>query len=355
MKRYGIRLTAVLILCMLLCGCDLWMDGAYSSVTPHQEQNARPEQEIRGVKNYDQLQQALIDLVADGVEESTLSIPDLTQAQLDEYMQQATAYIKKYDAIGAYAMDKIEYDLGTSAGKPAVALEISYSRTPSQISRIQRCENMDEATEAITAALRECSTGVVILVSNYEDTDLSQMIEDYSNAYPDLIMEIPQVTAAVYPDNGAERIIELAFTYQSSREALRSMQENVEPVFTSAELYVSGDAANAEKYSQLYSFLMERYDYKIQTSITPAYSLLRHGVGDSRAFANVYAAMCRRAGLDCRVISGTREGEAWYWNIIVEEGVHYHLDLLNSSSFRLRTDSQMSGYVWDYSAYPASE
>lgn len=355
MMRNSVRLAAALILCMLLCGCDLWMDGAYSSVTPHQEQNARPEQEIWEVKDYDQLQQALIDLIADGVEETTLSIPDLTQAQLDEYMQRATAYIKEYDAIGAYAMNRIEYDLGTSAGKPAVALEITYSRTPSQIKRIQRSENMDEATEAITVALKEFSTDVVILVSNYEDTDLSQMIEDYSNSHPDLIMEIPQVTAAVYPDNGSERIIELTFTYMSSRDALRSMQENVEPVFTSAELYVSGDAANTEKYSQLYSFLMERYDYKIQTSITPAYSLLRHGVGDSKAFANVYAAMCRRAGLDCRVISGTREGEAWYWNIIVEEGVYYHLDLLNSSSFRLRTDSQMRGYVWDYSAYPASE
>ncbi len=355
MKRNGIRIAVVLVLCVLLCGCDLWMDGAYSSIIPHQEQNARPEQEIWEVKDYEQLQQALIDLIADGVEESTLSIPDLTQAQLDEYMQQATAYIKEYDAIGAYAMDRIEYDLGTSAGKPAVALEITYSRTLSQLMRIQRVENMDEATEAITASLKEFSTGVVILVSNYEDTDLSQMIEDYSNDHPDLIMEIPQVAAAVYPDKGSERIIELMFTYQSSREALRSMQENVGPVFTSAELYVSGDTANTEKYSHLYSFLMERYDYKIQTSITPAYSLLRHGVGDSKAFANVYAAMCRRAGLDCRVVSGTRKGEAWYWNIIVEDGVYYHLDLLNSAGFRLRTDSQMSDYVWDFSAYPASE
>ena len=44
---------------------------------------------------------------------------------------------------------------------------------------------------------------------------------------------------------------------------------------------------------------MERYDYRIETSITPAYSLLRHGVGDSRAFAVVYAAMCQQAGLEC--------------------------------------------------------
>ena len=114
-------------------------------------------------------------------------------------------------------------------------------------------------------------------------------------------MEIPQVTAAVYPDRGEERIIEITFTYQTSRQALRSMQNTVGPIFTSAELYVSDDSELEEKYSQLYSFLMQRFDeYKIQTSITPAYSLLRHGVGDCEAFTNVYTAMCRRAGLDCQ-------------------------------------------------------
>ena len=72
----------------------------------------------------------------------------------------------------------------------------------------------------------------------------------------------------------------------------------MKPVFESAVLYVSGDGAEKQKFSQLYAFLMERFDYKVETSITPAYSLLRHGVGDSRAFATVYAAMCRLAGLE---------------------------------------------------------
>ena len=100
---------------------------------------------------------------------------------------------------------------------------------------------------------------------------------------------------------------------------------------------------------------MERNDYRVETSLTPSYSLLRHGVGDSKAFAVVYSAMCRRAGLDCQTVSGTRDGNPWVWNIICEDGVYYYVDLLRSEAagtmLRL-TDANMSGYVWDYSAYP---
>jgi hypothetical protein len=89
------------------------------------------------------------------------------------------------------------------------------------------------------------------------------------------------------------------------------MQAYVQPVFSSASLYVSGESEQNTKFDMLYTFLMQRNTYRQERSITPAYSLLRHGVGDSKALASVYAAMCRQANLDCRVIFGTRYGEPW--------------------------------------------
>ena len=126
-------------------------------------------------------------------------------------------------------------------------------------------------------------------------------------------------------------------------------------MFDAAVLYVSGEGEDYQKYSQLYAFLMERFEYKFETSITPAYSLLRHGVGDNRAFATIYAAMCRSAGLECLTVTGTRSGEPWTWNIVLDNGCYYHVDLLRSNlsgQFRELTDAQMHTYVWDYSAYP---
>ena len=126
--------------------------------------------------------------------------------------------------------------------------------------------------------------------------DFTQLVRDHAEEHPETVMEPPQVTAAAY-GAGSYRVVELTDTNQTSRDALRQMQSQGKPVFDAASLYVSGDGEDRQKLSQLYAFLMERFDYKIETSITPAYSLLRHGVGDSRAFATVYAAMCRLAGL----------------------------------------------------------
>ena len=157
--------------------------------------------------------------------------------------------------------------------------------------------------------------------------------------------------------NGRERVVEITFTYQTSREDLRAMKKKVSPIFTAAQLYVQESEDQREKCVQLYSFLMERYEnYTIQTSVTPSYSLLMYGVGDCKAFAEVYAAMCTDAGVDCRVVSGTRNGDPWYWNVLRRDGVNYHVDLLRcvqSGSYAELTEDSMGAYVWDYSAYSA--
>lgn len=357
MKRIWTLAVLMLCLCMTLCGCDLWMDGAYSSVKPHQAADSTQPQESQEVASYSELQAVLTELVADGSQSSVIYMTGYEQAQMKAYMNMAVRHVKQKDAIGAYAVDEITYEIGTNTGRTAIAVDITYNHGRSEILRIKQAENMEQAAQAITAALENCDAGVVVQVAEYEETDFTQLIQDHVDANPDMCMEMPQVAAAVYPETGAQRVVELTFTYQTSREALRVMQDYVGPVFRAAILNVSSEEEESVKFALMYTFLMERYDYQIETSITPAYSLLRHGVGDSKAFATVYAAMCRKTGLGCQVVSGTWSGEPRVWNIICEDGVYYHVDLLQSSRegrlYKL-TAEEMQAYVWDYSAYPAS-
>lgn len=346
----------ILILSLLLSGCGSWMDGSYVSVKPHWEQNRQEQQQTVTASNYAQLRQALSDLVESGTEQTVISVDGMERDALQKNIDEAIRYITVSHPVGAYAVEEITCETGTSSGQPAVAVTISYVHGRAEINRIKQTQNMTQAKDVIASALDNHDTGVIIRISNYEQTDFAQLAADYAAEHPDSVMETPQVTAATYPESGKDRVVELVFTYQTSRETLRSMQSNVQPVFQSAELYVRGGASDSEKYAQLYAFLMKRYDYQINTSITPAYSLLRHGVGDSKAFSTVYAAMCRRAGLPCQVVSGTMNGEARFWNIVCIDQVYYHVDLLASSAegeFRLCSDQEMTGYVWDYSAHPA--
>ncbi len=347
----------VWLMALLFClsGCAQWMDGSYYNVTPYQEQSPQQDQQMLSATSYAELLGALVDMVEYGRENALISVSGMEKAHVVPHMERAMAFVKGSNPIGAYAVEEITYELGTTSGQAALAIEISYIHSRTDIRRITHCEGMDAAQDAILKAVKNCEAGVVLLVQGYQDRDIEQLVQDYADESPDFVMEQPQVTVNVYPEQGMDRVIEVKFSYQTSRESLREMQSKVQPLFSAAELYVTGEGQTAEKYAQLYAFLMERTSYQIQTSMTPAYSLLLHGVGDSKAFATVYAAMCRRAGLECVVVSGTMDGEPRFWNVIRADGVYYHLDLLRANAgghFACWGDSDMESYVWDYSAYP---
>ncbi len=340
----------------MFTGCGSWMDGHYHSITPHTDQGIREEQAITAVTSYSDICAALEDMVQSAVEIGILSVEEYTGERLRTHMELAIRYIKNTLPLGAYSVESISYEAGTVRGMAAVAVTITYNHNRSVLPKIRYVADIASAEPLLTAALNRCDSMLVLYVQNYTNKDFLQFVRDYAISHPGQVMEVPQITETHYPESGSKRVIELQFTYQNSRETLLSMQNYVQPVFSSAALYVSGESEETTKFDLLYSFLMGRNEYTVQTSVTPTYSLLRHGVGDSKAFASVYAAMCSRVGLDCQVISGTRNAEPWYWNIICEGGNYYHVDLLHthdSGKYEKHTDEEMRDYVWDYSAYPA--
>lgn len=350
------RLFFLLALCLTLCGCGSIFDGNYHSRSLHEEQNRHIQSTITATDTQT-LQTVMEDLISTGTTSAVINVTDFESGSIKNAMAAVSEYIRTGFPLGAWAVDELTYEIGPSGSVQAVSVNISYHYSQAQLRRVRTVADMDAARAVVGQALSNCETRIVLLVQQYEKTDFGQMVSDHADKNPNTVMETPQVIASIYPDTGTSRVVELNFTYQTSRDSLRNMQNQVQPVFSAARLYVSGDGSDLQKFSQLYAFLMERFDYTFETSITPAYSLLCYGVGDSRAFATVYAAMCRRAGLECLVITGTRDGEPWNWNMFCDNGRYYHLDLLQSADeghFTVFTDKQMDGYVWDYSAYPSA-
>lgn len=338
---------------LLLSGCS-WLDGEYHSVKPHAVEGTQFSDDVVTVSSYIELRDALVDMATSGRQQSTFYIQGFDLEMVDQYMNTAIMHMRQNSAVCAYAVDKVEYEVGNSGGMAAIAVDVSYIHGRQEILRIKSVTNMAGVESLIQYSLKNCEGSSVIKVKHYEDFDVEQFVREYVNENPHLCMEIPQVTAITYPDNGEERVLEIIYTYQTSRDALKIMQGMVSPIFSAAELYVQNSVGDSQKYEQLYSFLMERFDYKFETSNTPAYSLLRYGVGDSKAFAMVYSIMCQNADLQCQVVSGTRNGETHYWNLIYCEDTYYHVDLLASNEageFTMMLADEMTGYVWDYSEY----
>lgn len=346
-------LLLILSVALLLSGCS-WLDGEYHSVKPHASEGNQTSNDVVTVSGYIELRDALVEMVTAGRQQSTFYLSGFGLEDVDQHMNTAIMHVFQNSAVGAYAVEDITYESGTSGGVAAVSVEATYLHGRQELLRIKKATNMDGVKSMIGFAVNNCDSSVVIHVNSYEDLDVELFVQEYADQNPHLCMEVPQVTATTYPERGDERVLEVFFTYKTGRDLLRTMQNMVSPIFSAAELYVQGSEGERQKYEQLYAFLMERFDYQIETSITPTYSLLRYGVGDSKAFAMVYSVMCRNADLQCKVVSGTRDGEAHYWNLIRFEDTDYHVDLLRSSEtgeFTVMTQEEMDGYVWDYSLY----
>ena len=349
MKRWIPLLVA--ILCLLFSGCDFWLKDSYVSVKPYDVQDVEPMDEVIVANSYLSVRDALENMVEECIQNAIIAIPGADENTIDYYMSAASNHIIRNNALGAYAVEEISYEIGTNAGELAIAVDIHYHYNRIDILRIKRVENISAAVAEVQSALQEYDAEITLFVSEYKETDFLQLVQDYVDENPQLCVEMPRVTASVYPDSGKDRVVVLTFTYWNSREVLRSMQKNVQEVFR--QLKPGTDPVN-KTVENMYAFLMDRHAYTIETSITPPYSLLHYGVGDSKAFACMFAAMCRQMGVDCRVVSGAKGGEVWYWNVYLENGDAYYVDLLRcyqEGGFYAMKQDQMSGYVWDYSAF----
>lgn len=340
----GRRLAAAaLTLALSLSGCG-WLDGSYVSVTPHQIGISQMEEAgAQPVGSYSQLLTALIQMVDEGTDKRIFALVEYPREAAMEDVERAVNYVTGTYPIGAYAVETIEYAFGTNA----ISVDIAYRCSPQQIGSIRTVRGADGTREALEEALDDSEEKLLLQIIGYRDTDFAALVQDYGWHNPDRIMEIPGLTVQVWPDRGDTRVVELQFYYRTDRETLRAMRQEVQPVFNSAALYVSGQSSDRTKYSQLHTFLTERFDYQVQYTATPAYSLLCRGIGDSRAFSQVYEAMCQRIGLEARTISGTRNGEKHWWNQILLEDRWYHLDLTAPGPFTPMTDGELTGYEWD--------
>ena len=347
----------LLMVCLLLSGCGPMLSGSYAMVVPHTEPTNQQNKQVITVSSYEQMRYALVSVIESGGESALLSVNYPLEEMVQGDMDKAIDDICSTNPYAAYAVGDIRYELGANGSSKAVSVQISYLPNRILANRIQKVESVEQVQQIVRKQMDDCAASIVLYTQTKLSVDYVQMVADYAFQYPQKVMEAPEVTVKRYPENAEKQIVELRFSYRTSREELRTMQNKVAPVFASAEQHAAGNRTAREKAERLYSFLMNRYEYDVQTSITPVYSLLLYGVGDSYAFAVVYGAMCRQAEVNCQIVIGTRGGEPWVWNVIELDGVYYHLDLLRcdeEQGFRLRTKDEMKNYVWDYAAYPAT-
>ena len=116
----------LLILCMLLCGCENWLDGSYLNVAPRKEQTAQPAQSTIAVYSYSQLYSVLGEQVEAGAQEVflTVNLGDETLAKSN--LDTAITQLCRENPFAVYAVEDISYEFGSNLGRNTAAVTITY-------------------------------------------------------------------------------------------------------------------------------------------------------------------------------------------------------------------------------------
>ena len=170
-------LYLAVLLCLLLTGCS-WFDGSYVHVTPHREQGSSSQGEAVSASNYSQLLSVLESMVSSGTESGVINVANYDRDMVEVNMTAAVQYIRNRYPVGAYAVEQMEYEVGTNSGKPAIAVNVTYRHSRIEIQRIQKVETMEEAEIIIGEALKAYDAAVVLQVQEFQEMDFSQLVKD---------------------------------------------------------------------------------------------------------------------------------------------------------------------------------
>ena len=352
------RLIPMLLALLLLSGCAALVPSEYTVVTEHTETVVEEDSDALTAESYDELKYAILTLIEDGTAHGVIRAYHY-DGDVTKDISSAAYEVWKNDPMGAYAVEFITTDCNLLLSYDEIHVEITYRQNAADAADISYVRGSAGARQAIETALAGMADRLVLRISAYpEELDCEALVSAYCEAHPETQMECPAVSAAVYPDNGSIRILDLQFTYEHTVDERKTMQSAVSTVLNSAANYVRYRNEDSAKAELLCSYLLDRFDYTEGESVTPVYSLLCEGVADSRTFAQIYQILCDRVGLECCTVSGYLDGESYAWNIINIDGVYRHLDLMRCvrdgvGQFTLYSDSEMERYSWDRTAYPS--
>lgn len=365
MKRF-FAFSLLLLLLPVLCGCGHWLEEEYRTVTPHVEQSlpsteVAPEETPVQVSNRNELRGAVLGLVRDWTEQGTLLVRNY-DGDISADLTETMAYICQEDPIGAYAVDYVDAELTGDSTEGSIQVRMVFRRSAAEIDAIVTVGTNNAAYNRIRASLAAYDTALTLRIRNYQEEDITAYIRQYCLENPNEVVCVPEISANLYPETGETRILELHFTYPALREEMRQMQASLNTILSSSSAYIASGTTEREKAALLCRFLCTRFDYTFSQEVPtmPAYRLLCDGVAHSLSFASVFRYECVNAGLSCYLVSGTRGGSAYYWNLLRIGEEYYFVDLTRcvergESNLTLYTGNVMEdeGYVWNRDAYPA--
>ena len=368
MKRV---LTAILALALTLGlgGCASMLDHNYTVVQPH-EDGPTSDGDVITAENYQQLEDAVIYFVDQGMSYGVVHLSNYTptQSDVEADVDAACLYAVQEYPLGAYAVSYIKPQTSYIVSYYEVSVYISYRRTQDQVNSIVSVTGTSAIREELRDTLRTFGAEAVLRVTYFNEDEefIQELVRQAYYDTPEAALGMPEVTVSIYPGlpegeetaPGGVRIVEIQLSYPEDPELLQKKKEKLVSQLSSAAAHLEVKADQAGTRT-LFDLLRNTAQYSLRDSeghkANTAYAALVDGRADSEGMALAYQLLCQYTGIECTVVCGTLDGAPWYWNIVtLADGESRHVDATRVDGFALQ-DAELAaqGYQWNREEFPS--
>lgn len=339
----------LLALIMVLSGCASILERDYLVITPYDPNSVGSNPSALRVENYQDLVDAIFQLVSEGEEHGILNLYNYAAQDVDTDLARACREIITEDPLGAYAVDYIKHDSSFIVSYHEANIYITYRRTPEQVNSIVSVTGANAIRQELSKTLSGFSTEAVLHISYFAEDEeyIRNLVRQAYYDSPVTALGIPAIEVSLYPSEGFQRIAEINLTYSESPFTLRRRSQEL----TELALSQIPPAPSAES---LYATLNESLVYKPDGAGT-AYDALSGNAANSESAALAYKLLCDQSAIDCSIVQGELDGLPHFWNIVLtDQQVYQHVDL-SAGLFSL-SDSQLTAtgtYNWNRTESPS--
>ncbi len=348
-----LRLFALsLLLMLLLSACSGMLNRSYSNEKQHSQftDEDKNSNTLRA-DTYEGLISALLYLINNGEESGIIRLynyGDTAEKDLDAACLEAT----QQDPLGAYAVDYMKYDMARLGTYDEVELKIFYKRSWQQISAVSSVTGSSALLGELRAALSEFQKEKVLRVGYFDpamqaDSVAAMLAEVYYDV-PESAFGKPMATIKLYPEeaSGQQRLVEILLEYPEPRELLREKQKAL--LDKSADLIKVWEEKSAtQKVLGVIACLQNTVKRSEAAPGTP-YAALIDGEANAEGVTLAAELLLQKSDLQCRVVRGTKQGQAHMWLMVQMEDVWQHLDLTLEKPMT-KGDGEMRKQNYDWS------
>lgn len=361
MKRW-LALLLCAALAAGLCGCGSIFDKEYVVEQPYVLSTGDPNAAagVRiSVSSFAQLKQALLNLVSEGKTEGSLVFDSAYDGDVTEDMASACWEVRSQDALCAYCVQNIAYELSKIVTYYEAKVTVSYSGAVMAPTEIQRLSYSTGIGEIVQSGMENGQKQMAILVdhSTYTAEQVENLVFQTYSQHPAIAPREPLTEVKILSGSGTQRLYEINLDFGVSAKELESARREMEELDPFAQLD-SESMSEAQRALLAARYLTENCEWSPAEPEDSVYSALITGRAGDEGMAYAYVELCRRMGLNCSVIRGQKDWEDYCWNIVQIDGAWYHVDLGSciqlsyEQGFLLRDEAIWSTHRWDTGTYP---